>query len=265
MSTMTRFGALAILWPIVAAGTGAASAADDTIAAAEQVLKDKGLTKADRKFLLDEAAALKKYDSAKALYADYQKAFGRLAVIVEYDEAMQAMEAQRQTLQQQNAALQMQLKSAANSGGRMQRLVNAGLAPVRQQVAENQAAITQMNAQIQAAKAQAPKAEDRKAVPAEVDRTRQAFVDTVRELSELVAPLLAKYHELGLDKTVTDALVELRHSTTRNYKLGPSDQLLAAARMVQDVKKNTTGTTKPASKKKAKTKASASPASAKRP
>jgi hypothetical protein len=72
----------------VIAGTAVASAEDEKAPAAETVLKDKGLTKNDRLFLLDEAAAIEKYGQTKAAYADYQKALNRYAAIVQYEEAV---------------------------------------------------------------------------------------------------------------------------------------------------------------------------------
>ena len=253
MSKAMPSNALMLGWVIVVMGTAVASADDEKTPAAETVLKDKGLTKNDRLFLLDEAAAIEKYGQAKAAYADYQKAMNRYATIVQYDEAVQTLETQRQALQQQVNMLQVQINSTGTGYGRMRRMVSAQQAPLRQQQSQDRAMMNQINSQIQASKAQAPKAADRKAVPAEAERTRQAFVDSVHELKEVLDPLLAKYHELALDKTVTDSLVQLRHSTTLNYKLGPSDQVVAASKLIHEGKKHATAKSKPASKKKAKT------------
>jgi hypothetical protein len=252
MSKTVQLNALMLGWMIAAAGTAVASADDEKASAPEKVLQGKGLTKDDKKFLLDEAPALEKYQQAKAAYADYQKAFKRYAEIVQYDEAVQAMEANRQGLQQEIQMLQMQLNSMGTGSGRMRAMVNAQRAPLQQQQNQDRAMINQINSQIQASKGQAPKADDRKTVPAEFERTRQAYNDSVRELKETLDPLLAKYHELALDKTVTDALVQLRHSTTHNYKLGPSDQLVAASKLTHEGKKGVTGKSKSASKKKVK-------------
>jgi hypothetical protein len=240
---------------ILANRTARAAFDDEKTAAAEKALKDKGLTKDDRHYLLDESAAVEKLTQAKTAQADYQKAFSRYAPIVEYDQAVQAMEMERQLLQQEVSMLQSQINSS-NAGGRMRRMVNTQVAPLIQQQSQDRARINQINTQLQASKAQAPKAEDRKTLPGEVERTRQAFLDSVRELNDVVAPLLTKYHELALDKTVTDSLAQLRHSTTLNYKLGPSDAVHEASKLIQDVRKLTTGTSKPAAKKKAKAKGS---------
>ena len=253
MSKTMQMNALMLGWMIAAAGTAVVSADDEKTSAPEKVLNGKGLTKDDKKFLLDEAAALEKYQQAKAAYADYQKAFKRYAEIVQYDEAVMTMEANRQALQQEVQMLQMQINSMGSGSGRMRSMVNAQRAPLQQQQNQDRAMINQIASQIQASKGQAPKADDRKTVPAELERTRQAYNDSVRELKEVLDPLLAKYHELALDKTVTDALVQLRHSTTHNYKLGPSDPLLAASKLTHEGKKSATGKGKSASKKKVKT------------
>jgi hypothetical protein len=252
MSKAVPLVALMLGWLIVPLGA-VAWGDDDKASAAEKVLNGKGLTKDDRKFLLDEAAAVEKYGQTKTVHADYQKALSRLAAINQYDESVQVMDAEKQALQDQVNALQMQINSAGNGYGRMRQLVNQQLAPVRQQQNQAKSQINQINTQLQASKAQAPKGDERKTVPAEVDRTRQAYIESARELDEVVAPLMAKYHELALDKTVTDALAELRRTTTKNFKLGPSEQILAASKMAQDVKKNTS-TGKSATKKKAKAK-----------
>ena len=49
-------------------------------------------------------------------------------------------------------------------------------------------------------------------------------------------------------------LNQLRHSTLLNYKLGPSDQIVAASKLTHEAKKAATGKSKPEGKKKAKTK-----------
>ena len=69
-------------------------------------------------------------------------------------------------------------------------LVSAQQAPLRQQQSQDRAMVNQINAQIQASKGQAPKAEDRKTVPANLERARQGYNDSVRELHETLAPKL---------------------------------------------------------------------------
>ncbi len=246
---------LMLVWVMTSAAPAVTSAGDEPASAEEKVLTDKGLTKDDRKFLLDEKAALEKYEAAKPLFADFQKAMYKYAAIVQYDEMYQNLVMEHQELQQEVNALQMQINNASRSYGRMARYANMQLAPLRQQQSQGKAMVSQLNSQINALKRQAPKADDRKTVPAQVERTRQVYIDSVRELSELVTPLMEKYHELALDKPVTDALEKLRRRDTRNYKLGPSDELLAASKMVQNVKKHTSGPAK--SKRKARTKAKA--------
>jgi hypothetical protein len=257
MSKNTRLIALMLVWMISSTGMPVARAADESTSAEEKLLQEKGLKQDDREFLLDEAPAIEKYEQAKSLYADYQRAVGRMATIVQYDEAVQAMQMEQQALQEQVNALQMQINSAGTGYGRMQRLVNMQLAPLRQQQAQARAMITQINAQIQASKGQAPKAEDRKTVPALVATTRKAYIDSVRELNDLVVPLLTKYHELALDKTVTDALERMRHRTTHNYRLGPSDKLVTASKLIPNLKKHTTESFNSTFKKKAKSKIAA--------
>lgn len=254
MSKNSFLAVLMLSWVVALGRTPVVHAADEPTSAEEEILKGKGLTKDNRKYLLEEAPAVEKYERTKSLYTDYQKALSRYALIVQYDEAVQTMQMEQQSLQQQVNTLQMQISNAGSGAGRMQRYVNAQLAPLREQQSQARAMINQINAQIQASKSQAPKADDRRTVPAQVEKSHQAYIDSVRELNELVTPLLTKYHELALDKTVTDALDKLRHRTTYNYKLGPSNELVAASKMARNVRKHTTGVTRSAIKKTAKSK-----------
>lgn len=251
MTRLMRSSALTIGWMIVVAGTGVANAGDSKSPTPEKILEEKGLTKEERKFLLDESAALKQVEQTQTDYAAFQKAFKRYAAILEYDETVQNMEMERQGLQQQNAMLQMQINNASRGVmSRMRGMVNQQLAPIRAQVQMNQQMVTQMNAQLQAFKGQAPKADERKRAPEDFKQTRQTLMDSNRELEDAVTPLLEKYHELALDKDVIDALAQLKHSTALNYKLGPSDELVAASKLIREVKLATTGTAKTAKKKK---------------
>ncbi len=256
MNTTRPLIAFTLGLTIVAWGQSVARAEGEPTSAEEKVLKDKDLKQHDRKFLLDEAAAIEKYEKAKSLYSDFQKAFNRYAMIVQYDDTYQGMVMEQQAMQQQANMLSQQIRSMSTGNGRMQRMVNMQIAPLRQQQSQAQSMANQMNGQVNAMKGQAPKADDRKTVPAKFDQARKEYVDCVGELSELVAPLLTKYHELALDKTVTDTLDKMRKRTALNYKLGPSDELVAASKMVQNVKKHTAGPSK-SSKKKAKVKTKA--------
>src|SRR4051812_46210008 len=104
--------ALLLVQLVVLAGSPVARAADEPTSAEETFLKGKGLTRHDRKFLLEEAPAVDKYQQARSLYTDYQKALGRSTEIAQYDEAVQAMQMEQQALQQQVNALQMQIRTA---------------------------------------------------------------------------------------------------------------------------------------------------------
>ncbi len=242
--------------------TAMAAAADDEKSATgdpEKVLTGKELTKDDRKFLLDETAAIEKYEQAKKVYGDFQKAYMKQATIMMKDQAVLEMQMEVQALQESTAMLRMQMNSMGRGMGRMRSMANSQRAPLQAQINSNTAMLNQYNTQINAAKSQGPKDPERKAALDGFTRSRDAYIGSVRELNEVVAPLLAKYHELALDKEVTNALAELRHKTTMNYKLGPSDTIHAASKMIAEVKRVTTiSSGKPASKKKTVGKSKAS-------
>ena len=256
MTRATCLAALAIGWAILQTGALSASADDEKALPAEKLLIKKGLTRDDRKFLFaeDENAVIEKYKQTQELYAEYQAAMKKYAAILQYDQTVQAAESQRQALQMEINSIQMELNNTPlNYNSRMRAMQNAAQAPYRQQQNVDRAAMNQINAQVQAFKQQGPKAEERKAAPADYDRTRKAYIASVKELDELVAPLLGKYHELGQDQAVKDALADIRLRTTQNVKLGPSAQVLAASKVIQHMKSmKALPSSKPASKKKAK-------------
>src|SRR4051794_36741838 len=111
MSQNAPLIALMLAWAVSTAGVPLARAAGGPTSAEETLLRGKGLTLDDRKYLLDEAPAIEKYEQARSLYADYQKALGRMATIVQYDEAVQGMQMQQQALQEQVNELQMQINN----------------------------------------------------------------------------------------------------------------------------------------------------------
>jgi hypothetical protein len=258
-----RFRVLfAVLTTAMLGATAAAQDDKSTPASApgepEKVLNSKGLTRDDRRFLLEgEKAAVEKYEEVLKLYKDFQSAQTKYAAILQYDEMVKEAEMERDAIQQQAVMLQQQINQSGSGYGRMRSFQNAQLAPARQQEAALKAQVAQINAQINASKAQAPKADDRKTVPAEYERSKTAYITGAGELGDLVTPLLAQYHELALDKSVSESIHKLQQSTKLNVKLGPSDKVLAAAKLVAEVKKATAtpGSRKASSKKKAAAKA----------
>jgi hypothetical protein len=123
---------------------------------------------------------------------------------------------------------------------------------LRQDLAQIQQQIKAINQQIASLKKQPPAAADRE-IASGFELTRNGYIATIQELKSLVTPLIAKYHELARDTSVTDALAQLHSDTNLLYKLGPSDELRAAEKLVRDLKVHTAV---PKSKSTAKRKAS---------
>ena len=222
--------------PLTEAGSKAAKSSGANVRDLEHQLTSKALTKDDRKFLLNEGPAITRFNQTQQLYAEYEKALLKQAQFQEFDENLAGLNLQWQALQQQAATLQQQINSAGSVHPRMRAMVNAQLTSVRQQHSATQTQANQFKAQITSLLAKSPKPEDRKKAAADVERTGQSFFQSARQLETLVTPLLTKYHELALDPQVTDALTQLRHETTKNYKLGPSDELRAASKALKDLK-----------------------------
>jgi hypothetical protein len=225
----------------------------------EKVLTDKGLTRDKKKYLLDEAAAIDKFEESQTLYTQYQNALMKNMTIADYEENLAALNSQWQTMQQQANALQQQINGSVAAAGRFRGLVNANNAPLRQKHAQLVAEANQMRNQATAMQKRAPKPAERDAASAEVDKARQAYIDAVGELDKLVSPLMAKYHDLGKDKSVIDALVQLNNKASANYKLGPTDELRSAAKVIKDLKSNTAGPARSKASKKKETPRSTPP------
>lgn len=208
-----------------------------TTEAAEKILADKGLKLEDRRYSLDEAQAVEKFRDIKQLHQELQKATAKCMAIAEYDDMVMSMMMQQQALQAQASSLQAQINRAnAGAYGRMRRLVNAQVAPLRQQETMMKNQISQMTQQLNAMKTGGPKTTDRQNAPVAYEKARQELIEAVKSLEPLVVPLINEYHELGLDATVTAAMNKLRHASNKNYKLGPSDDLLAASRLLKELK-----------------------------
>jgi hypothetical protein len=222
------------------ATTNAPAFADGNPSRAEKVLIKKGLTRDDRKFLLadDEGTVIEKYKEAREIQTAFQKAMQRYGAILDFDEQVQMLTMQQQSLQAEINSIQMELNSMPlSTNGRMRALQQSRQAPYRQQQNQDRSAMNQINQQLQQLKTQAPKDQERKSAAQEYDTQQKAYVASVRELDELVSPLLEKYHELGLDEDVKTALNDIRTATTQNVKLGPSQQVLAAVQLVKEMKK----------------------------
>jgi hypothetical protein len=224
----------------------------------EQVLLDKGLIRDNRKFLLDETSALETLQEVHALWIKYQDALMKFSAIVEFDDNLATLNAQWQSMQQQANALQQEINRTSATAGRYRGAVNYSLAPVRQQHAQLVAQANQLKAEHAALQKKSPKPAERDAATKDLENAKQAYIDAVRELDQRVTPLMNKYQELAHDKSVGDALVQLRHETTLNFKLGPSDELRSAAKLIKDLNVNTAAPskTKTGAKKKATPKSS---------
>jgi hypothetical protein len=216
----------------------------------EQFLTEKELTRDNRKFLLDESQALEKYHEAKDLFAKFQDAMGKYYEIAGFDETVANLTFQSQAMQQQADALQQQINNVSANASRMRMSANAQLNVMRQQHSQWVSQANQLRSERDALQGKAPTQAQRESVVTELDAARQAYIDGVNAMSEKVTPLMEQYQDLAHDLDVTDALAQLRKKTTLNYKLGPSDDLRAAAKVIKDLKLNTAPPGKPKSSKK---------------
>jgi serine/threonine protein kinase len=210
----------------------------------ERVLADKGLMKNGQRFLLEEASALALYNEARSKLSQVQRALAKRAAISEYDEAVSILGVEKQQLQMgangvssQIAENRSVLDTGVSGGGIRNGLIAANNA-LRQELSQIQQQIRTINQQLVSLKKQPPTDADRE-IASGFEKTRNGYVATIQELKSLVTPLISKYHELARDNSVTDALVQLHRDTNLYYKLGPSDELRAAEKLVKDLKVNT--------------------------
>ena len=90
-------------------------------------------------------------------------------------------------------------------------------------------------------------------MPADSTRLAEEYIRTIKDLESIVAPLITKYRDLARDPSVTDAIAQIRFS-----KLGPSDEICAAVKLIQSLKANSASPTRKSTiqKKTSKTKSS---------
>jgi hypothetical protein len=124
----------------------------------------------------------------------------------------------------------MAMPSASGQSRRALSLANKSLQDQHIELLAEKAAT---NRQISNLIAQSPTQADR-SYAGGFDKSREEYIRTIKDLESIVEPLITKYRDLARDQSVTDAIAQIRFS-----KLGPSDEIGAAVKLVQGLKANT--------------------------
>ena len=242
VAVLTSQGGVALYGAIAAPGAESPPAQEQTTSEArsaaslEKILNDKGLTRDNRKFVLDELHVLEAYGQARTLYAEYEKAMYRQVGIAQFDENLATIEQQVVLLQQEANGLQYQINTQAAAGARMRLNMNVQLSTMRQTHAAAVNQVNQLRAQSANLHRNAPKPDARKTAVLELEKASQAYSHAAQNLAGEVNSLMEKYAALAHDKVVINAIAQLRHETTRNYVLGPSDELREATKVLKELK-----------------------------
>ena len=220
---------LVILGPALAPAAG-------PDAAAEEVLKEKGLAKAGRVYVIEaEEPVLAKMTEVRSAFAAYVTAADRQATSARAAEHSAALEERRVELQERLDDLNQQINLQGNSqgGGMRPGGMNpqqaAFLNPVVNQRDQIKFAVAQITQEPKSLKNQV--APDKgNALDEDVKTKGEAFKAALAELRPQVDAVTKTYVELAADESVQKALTDVKRASATKLKLGPSDAFLAGAR-----------------------------------
>jgi clan AA aspartic protease (TIGR02281 family) len=165
---------------------------------------------------------------AQGVMSQQELAFGaqnRQATVLQLREQTELMGQQIAQLDQQLEAL-----NYPGAGGLVQQQRNQISQQRNQIVAANNRAVNQLNTLQEQAKD--PEQDLRFQLNAEVDQSREKYMQAVFDLRKSVDDVLAKYKDLEKNPKVTKALADLSVSTKNKQKLGPSKALQDALRVL---------------------------------
>jgi hypothetical protein len=235
-AAMIRIRHIVLMLP-PAVFTPVASAAADT--AAISALKEKGLTRSGRFFVIDgEKAVLDKWKATRAVVVEYTAVAGRKseADLAAHDFAQ--LEQRRAGLQEDLNVLNQQIDEQAftpsnnRPGGFAQATPLAELTSQRTMIRMNLAQITSMQ---KAAKADA--GPDKETLDAESKKRLESAKAAVTELRESINGVIKQYNQLNADRAVNSALRALEREGLGTFKLGPSTAFKAVMKALENAER----------------------------
>jgi exonuclease VII large subunit len=256
---LDRSVGLPLLFVALVSGPTPSRGADS---AAEAVLKEKGLTKSGRAYVIEaEEPVLAKMKEVRAAFADYATTADRQAKAEHVATQAAQLEDRRAQLQEELDAVNERIASQgtpqnnnfARPGGTnpQQGGITSPLISQRDQIKYVLAEITRDQRTLKSEAPQGKKASLDEAVKTKGD----AFKTALAELRPQVDAVMKTYAELGADESVQKALVDVRKASPTKLKLGPSDAFLAGAKELDQAERRFLGKKTPVvSRKKAKSK-----------
>ncbi|MDG3004088.1 hypothetical protein [Paludisphaera mucosa] len=230
---MLRFQHLVLSLSLVALASSPSQAADAPAVAA---LKEKGLTRSGRFFVIEaEQAALEKWKAARPVLAGHAANVERKSRADAAAEELAQLEASRVELQNTLSDLDQQVNPQGfQPGGFGQGGFEQGsfgqtgfggqayLAQVNTQRAWVRANLVEIASLQRAARSETPK--DEKALEAEMQKSLEAVRTALAEFREAADAVVRRYDELDVDPAVKSAFQALEKAKLGGLKLGPTPE-----------------------------------------
>jgi hypothetical protein len=206
---------------------------------AMKVLKEKGLTRSGRLFVIDaENTVLEKWKETRAVLADHAATAGRKSEADLAARGLAGLEERRVELQQGLDDLNQRINEQGFStvtgrpGGFGQGAYVRQLIAQRDMIRMN---LTEVSAAQRSLKADP--GPDPKALEAESQKRLEAAKAALTGLRASVDEAMKRYDELGSDASVRSALQALEKEKLGSFKLGPSPAFKAAVRALENAER----------------------------
>jgi hypothetical protein len=222
---------------------------------AMDVLKQKGLTRSGRIFVLDEEEpVLEKWTNIRAVLAKHTAAVERKNDVEQAAQEFEQLEERRVALQQNLDQLNQQINQQGFQQGNI-RQGGFGQAAYFSQLISQRNMIQMNLAQVVAAqKPVNPLPEtDKKALEAESKKSLEAAKAVLTEFRGSVDAVTKRYSQLNSDASVKTALQALEKAKVGSFKLGPSPTFKTAVKALENAERTVLAKkTSTSSKKKTK-------------
>lgn len=224
----TVCGVVCGMLAVLAAG---AARADET---PEDVLRGKGLTRADGRFVLadEEGEALRTFAEVDASFTELARVAGEMNAILRADDQLAELRIRRQKIFTHMRMLKIQIDGFPRRKNSIQRAVYNEWLQAREQVTKLDDTIADLGRTIVRPQA-------RKQLAAEWERIRSTCAAELDGLKYAMDPVADKYKQLDKDPEVKEALLEVSRTTRVAYRLGPSDAFREATRRVEQASRDT--------------------------
>jgi hypothetical protein len=219
--------------------------------AALTALKQKGLTKSGRAFVIEaEKPVLSKMKEVQAAFAGYAALAERQAAAEQLATHLVQLEERRGELQDGLNNLNQRINEQGMSpprqgpGGFAQGGLNPGMIAQRDQIKSTLAEVTVAQNDLKS------RAGDRKTLDDDVKAKGAALKAALAEVRPMIDEVTKKYADLGADEAVKKSIGELEKATKTDLKLGPSVAFLAGVKAIDQAERRLLGKKATATPKK---------------